>query len=92
MKLVYEDGEIERIRKSHNEVKDMYSLFQEGNEYSINFKVTDVALAETVLVRLLNNKLPELNIGIDVTSINLEPYISNDVFKEELHRMIDELL
>ena len=70
-------------------------LFDENNpekEYSINFKVTNPVIAQYILISLLNKKLDGVDLGIDVTSINLAPFSDKHDIKMRLHQMIDEII
>ena len=62
MKVLYEPGEIASIEKSVEILKDngRECLFEENNPdrlYGLTFKVTNPALAECILVGLLNDHL-----------------------------------
>lgn len=98
MKIVYEPGEIERIESCHSEcIKEGYSsLFQEADPdelYGITFKVTNPALASYILGGLLNDRLNDFEMGIDIQSINYNiNSINSDNLREKLHKMIDEIV
>lgn len=99
MKLVYEPNEIERIEKAHKQCieKGYYGgLFDSQNPdrlYGLTFKVTNPALAECILVGLLNNRLENFELGIDVQSIEFDTTAMNrSDLKEKLLKTIDEIL
>ena len=95
MKIVYEDGELDRISRAYNEHEGLRTFFDESNPervYSICFKVTNFALATYVLLGILNNHLEEIDLGIDVLSINFGDLANKDEVKARLHRMIEEVL
>lgn len=99
MKVVYEPNEIERIEKAHKQcIENGYygGLFNSQDPdrlYGLTFKVTNPALAECILVGLLNNRLENFELGIDVQSIELDTTTMNrSALKEKLLRAIDEIL
>ena len=92
MKLVYDEKQKKTVEELYK-TEDRFRLFSGDpeKEYSINFKVTNPAWAQFVITLLLNDKLPEVDLGINITSINFEKYTSREDIKSELHRMIDGL-
>jgi hypothetical protein len=97
MKIVYNDGEKERIESRYKECKDhnMCTVFDDENpdtEYVISFKVTNPAVAQYILLGLLNNKLKDVDLGIDVREIHFNHIHNKDEIKEKLHKLIDEVL
>lgn len=100
MKVVYEPNEIESIEKAHKQcIENGYyygGLFNSQDPdrlYGLTFKVTNPALAECILVRLLNNRLENFELGIDLQSIELDiTGMNRSVLKEKLLRAIDEIL
>lgn len=93
MKIVYEDGEKERIKEFYDQLS--LKLFDEQNPdkiYSISFKVTNPSLAQQIFVSLLHDKLEDFDLGIDVTAIHFKRIQDQDEIKEKLHKMIDEIL
>lgn len=95
MKVVYEPGEIASIEKSVEILKDNghECLFEENNPdrlYGLAFKVTNPALAQYILVGLLNDHLEDFELGIEIRSIELGP-VKTDI-REKLHRAVDEIL
>lgn len=99
MKLVYEPNEIERIEKAHKQcIENGYygGLFDSQDPdrlYGLTFKVTNPALAECILISLLNNKLENFELGIDVQSIEFDTTTtSRSALKEKLLKAIDEIL
>ena len=97
MKLVYNDGEKERIESRYKEYKDhnMCTVFDDENpdtEYAISFKVTNPAIAQYILMSLLHNKLEDVDLGINVTGIHFNIIQNKDEIKEKLHQLIDEVL
>ena len=98
MKVVYEPGEIASIGKSVEILKDTgrECLFEENNPdrlYGLTFKVKNPALAQYILVGLLNDRLDNFELGIDIQSIEFGP-IGTDkaAIREKLHRAIEEIL
>ena len=98
MKVRYEPGEIASIEKSVEILKDngRECLFEENNPdrlYGLTFKVTNPALAQCILVGLLNNHLDNFELGIDIQSIEFGPVGTDKAaIREKLHRAIEEIL
>ena len=98
MKVLYESGEITSIEKSIEILKDNghECLFEENNPdrlYSLTFKVTNPALAQYILVGLLNNYLEDFELGIDIQSIEFGPVGTDKAeIREKLHRAVEEIL
>ena len=98
MKVVYEPGEIASIEKSVEILKDngRECLFEENNPdrlYGLTFKVTNPALAQYILVGLLNDRLDNFKLGIDIQSIEFGPVGTDKAaIREKLHRAIEEIL
>lgn len=100
MKVVYEEGEIERLEKAHSELKNMGRalLFDEdggwdpNRVYNLSFKVTNPGLAEYLLISLLNNKLSDFELGIDIVSINFNAVQDKNELKRKLHEAIENLI
>lgn len=94
MKLVYEEGEKEILQKTHKELLESgrARLFDDsdiGKTFSVHFILTDPALASYILIAMLNNKV-DIDMGIDVTGIDLSPAVDKNKIKEKLHKLIDE--
>lgn len=91
MKLVWDEGERERIIDSF---KEGHMLFPANGdpvkEYSVNFKVTQPEIAEYVLLSLVHGRL-NLDIGIDITSINFDKYRSHDELKARIIQVIERM-
>lgn len=98
MKILYEPGEIASIEKSVEILKDngRECLFEENNPdrlYGLTFKVTNPALAQCILVGLLNDRLEDFELGIDIQSIEFGPVGTDKAaIREKLHRAIEEIL
>ena len=98
MKILYEPGEIASIEKSVEILKDngCECLFEEGNPdrlYGLTFKVTNHALAQYILVGLLNDHLEDFELGIDIQSIEFGPVGTDKAaIREKLHRAVEEIL
>ena len=98
MKVLYEPGEITSIEKSVEILKDngCECLFEENNPdrlYGLTFKVTNPALAQYILVGLLNDHLEDFELGIDIQSIEFGPVgMDKAVIREKLHRAVEEIL
>jgi len=89
MKMVYEPGEKEQFSNMKS------YLFNESLSeriYSLDFKVTNPALAEYILIAMMNGKLSEVDIGIDIQSINIMSLAETKILKEKLHQMIEDLM
>ena len=77
MKVVYEEGEKDRIKARYDAARECGSgsLFDEHNPermYGLTFKVTNPAIAECILMLLLNDRLEDFDIGIDIQSIDFD--------------------
>ena len=98
MKVLYEPGEIAAIEKSVEVLKEhgQGCLFEEGNPdrlYGLTFKVTNPALAQYILVGLLNDHLEDFDLGIDIQSIEFGPVGTDKTeIREKLHRAVEEIL
>ena len=98
MKVLYEPGEIASIEKSVEILKDngRECLFEENNPdrlYGLTFKVTNPALAQYILVGLLNNRLEDFELGIEILAIEFGPVGTDKAaIREKLHRAIEEIL
>ena len=98
MKVLYEPGEITSIEKSVEILKDNghECLFEENNPdrlYSLTFKVKNPALAQCILVGLLNDRLEDFELGIEIQSIEFGPVGTDKAaIREKLHRAIEEIL
>ena len=98
MKVVYEPGEIERIEETHREFIEsrfceMFPRDEADRIYGLTFKVTKPGLAQYLLVSLLNNKLEDFELGIDIRSINFDILqMDKGALRDELHRTIDEVM
>ena len=92
MKVVYEENEKEYLEE-HYKTEERNKVFPDLNQtYSINFKVTNPALAQYFLVAMMNNRLEDFDIGIKIESINFFEAKSNERLKEDLYRAIDSVL
>ena len=63
--------------------------------YSLQFKVTDPAIAEFILFSLLYDKdsTKDIDLGIDICEISLESKLTNkEDVRQRLHQVIDEVL
>ena len=98
MKVLYEPGEIASIEKSVEILKDngRECLFEENNPdrlYGLTFKVTNPALAQYILVGLLNDRLEDFELSIEIQSIEFGPVGTDKAaVREKLHRAIEEIL
>lgn len=92
MKLVYNEGEKERLREFFENDKSVRLFSGDPDKvYSLSFKVTDPCLAQAALPAILNNMI-DFDIGIDVISINFSDLPNREEVKDKLHRMIDEII
>ena len=92
MKVVYEENEKEYLEE-HYKTEERNKMFPDLNQtYSINFKVTNPALAQYFLIAMINNRLEDFDVGISIESINFFEAKSNERLKEDLYRAIDEVL
>ena len=98
MKVLYEPGEITSIEKSVELLKDngCGCLFEENNPdrlYGLTFKVTNPALAQYILVGLLNDCLEDFDLGINIQSIEFGPVGTDKAeIREKFHRAVEEIL
>lgn len=97
MKIVYEDGELERLEETYKLSKDKGRALLFGNTdpdrtYSLNFKVTNPALAEFYLLSILNNRIENFDLGIDVTDINFDALTDREEVKRKLHESIEVII
>ena len=98
MKVGYDPGEITSIERSVEILKDngRECLFEENNPdrlYGLTFKVTNPALAQYILVGLLNDRLEDFELGIEILSIEFGPVGTDKAaIREKLHRAIEEIL
>lgn len=97
MKIVYEDGELERLEETYKFLKDKKRTLLFGNAdpdkiYSLNFKVTNPALAEFYLLSILNNRIEDFDLGIDVTAINFDALTNREEVKRKLHESIEAII
>lgn len=98
MKIVYEEGEKERLKHVYDLCKEISGssiLFNDKDLeriYSLDFKVTNPTIAEYILLGLLHNKLQDFDLGIDVVSINLNSVTNTDKLKTKLHEMIEDII
>ena len=98
MKVLYEPGEINSIEKATEVLKEhgQGCLFEEGNPdrlYGLTFKVTNPALAQYILVGLLNDHLDNFELGIDIQSIEFGPVGTDKAaIREKLHMAVEEIL
>lgn len=94
MKIVYNEGEKDRIQEVYEKYIDL-KLFDDQDPdkiYSISFKVTNPSLAQCILTDLLYDKLEDFDLGIDVTAIHFNQIKDKSEIKEKLHQMIDEIV
>ena len=96
MKLVYEENEIARLEEAYNKLKEMNRtvLFNDDPDrlYALTFKVTNPSLADYILLNLLHDKLEDMDLGIDIQSIEFGVLPNRDDIRAKLHNMIDEIL
>lgn len=98
MKVIYEPGEIDSIEKATEVLKEYGQgcMFEKGNPdrlYGLTFKVTNPALAQYILVGLLNNHLEDFELGIDIQSIEFGPVGTDKAaIREKLHIAVEEIL
>lgn len=92
MKIVFNDGEKERLESVYDQLR--LQLFEENSDkiYGISFKVTNPALAQYILTSLLHDRLEDFDLGINVTAIHFDQIQDRDDVKEKLHKMIDEII
>ena len=98
MKVVYEDGERDRIKAGYDAVRECGmggALFGEHDPdkiYGITFKVTKPEIAECILFGLLRDKLTDFDIGIDVQSIEFDILPKRSELVNKLHEAIDNIM
>ena len=92
MRVVYKEGEKELLEERFEFIKKHGALFGEDDPeatYGMTFKVTNPAIAQYILVSLLNNKLEDFDIGIDIQSIEFDVFTKKHEMKERLHAAIE---
>lgn len=98
MKLVYEDGEKERIKemiktKEEAGLGTLFGLHDSEKVYGLTFKVTDPAIAEYILLGQLYNKLEDLDLRIDVISVDfVDVATQKDRMKDRLYAAIEDII
>ncbi len=97
MKVVYEEGERDRLKAGYDAIREhgMCGLFKENDHettYGLTFKVTKPEIAEYILFSLLHNKLSDFDIGIDVQSIEFDILPKKDELKNKLHEAIENIV
>lgn len=98
MKVVYEDGERDRLRAGYDAIREHGmggALFGEHDPeavYGITFKVTKPEIAECVLFGLLHDKLSDFDIGINVQSIEFDIVPKRDELRNKLHEAIENIM
>lgn len=97
MKVIYEENEIEKLEQAHSAWKEKgrVGLFDDSDPdrvYSLNFKVTNPALAEYWIPALLFDKLPDFYLGIAIESINVNAAVDKEELKRKLHEAIEQLV
>lgn len=92
MKVVFDDGEKERLESAYDQLR--LQLFEENSDkiYGISFKVTNPALAQYILTSLLHDRLEDFDLGISVTAIHLDQIQDKSELKEKLHEMINNII
>lgn len=95
MKVVFEDGELERLGEIDQRIrKDRgWGLYDDvDREYALTFTVTNPAIANYILPALLNNKIDEFDMGINVTSLQFATLADKNGVAEQLHNAVDQIL
>lgn len=97
MKVVYENGEKDRLKRGYELKKeyDSVRLFDEDNPeriYGLTFKVTKPEIAEYILLSLSNDRLEDFDIGINVQSIEFDVLPKRSEIKDKLLEVIDNVL
>lgn len=89
MKLVYDPGEKELFSE---QTSWLFSNSDPNRVYSLDFKVMNPPLAEFILISMMNGRLPEIDFGIDIQSINFMSLSETKDLKEKLHQMIEDIM
>ena len=97
MKVVYEEGERDRLETTYDAIREhgMGGLFGKHNPeavYGLTFKVTNPAIAECILMSLLNDRLEDFDIGINIQSIDFDVLPKRSEIKDRLHEAIEKVL
>lgn len=97
MKVLYEENEVNSIEKTYQELRNrgrlaLFSGEDPDRMYSLSFKVTKPALAEYLLISLLNNRLEDFELGINIVSINFDTFPNKEDVKRKLHEAIDTII
>lgn len=92
MKIVFEDGEEQRLKQAYNELESKERALlippdadKTGKQFTVTFTVTEPWLADYVMSKFLTSNQLDNALGIHVTEIGFNPN-KNDKFK-----IIDQL-
>lgn len=91
MKLVFEEGEKERIEQLYEEIRGNAAIVSDDPDrlYALSFKVTNPAIANRILTGILFGGLSDVDLGIKAEAIHYS-FISNiDEVKTKLIAAID---
>jgi len=92
MQLVFDHGETERIEKAHSQVHTLFTDDDAGKEFYLKIRVTNPAIADTIISGMLHGKLPSVDPGFNITEVNFGSILSRSQVKDELIRAIDNIL
>ena len=91
MKLVYNDGEKERLEETYEKLR--LQIFTDPDKtYGISFKVKNPAIAQYIFTSLLHDKLNDVDLGIEITAIHFNQIQDKSEIKEKLHQMINDII
>ena len=91
MKVVYEPGELDRIVEAGKATR--FNIFDRDpdRKYGLTFSVTNPELASQILVSLMHDRLEDFELGIKIHSIELNPMVEKEVFKDKLLSAINQI-
>lgn len=87
MKLVFDKDEFKQICEANAGI--FPDMITPEDVFSLNFSISDKALAEFALFGLMNDKLPEVSIRVDIKSIPIAPNCNHAEFMNKLREMRD---
>lgn len=90
MEIKFKD-DIERKRCDEHDSL-LFDKADPDRVYSIDFKITNASRAEYILFGLLKDKIPDLDLGINITSINAMGLEEYKKMKALLHEAIEQIV
>lgn len=90
MEIKFKD-DIERKRCDEHDSL-LFDKADPDRVYSIDFKITNASRAEYILFGLLKDKIPDLDLGINITSINVMGLEESKKVKALLYEAIERII